>query len=183
MLNLNFNPFPTINTERLVLRQLTPDDTKAIFALRSDENVLKYTSITAPKTLDDAAAYIEKILNLQRSGEGIMWGIGLKNEGKLIGNICIWNIARENYRAEIGYSLLSAYHGKGFMQEAIKPIINYAFNTMYLHSIEAQLSPDNLASINVLERTGFVKEAHFKDNYFKDGAFSDTLIYSLLNKA
>ncbi len=183
MLNLNFDPFPTINTARLVLRRLRPGDAEAIFALRTDETVLKHTGITAPKNLEDASAYIEMILKLLSAGEGLMWGLALKNEDTLIGNICFWNIEPENYRAEIGYSMLSAYHGKGLMQEAMIPVINYGFSAMNLHSIEARPSPYNLSSVKILERNGFVKEAHFKEYYCKDGVFYDMAVYTILNKA
>ena len=66
------------------------------------------------------------------------------------------------------------------MQEAIKAVLHYGFETMKLHSVEANVNPANAASIRLLKRTGFVQEAHFKENYFSNGQFTDSLIYSLL---
>ena len=66
------------------------------------------------------------------------------------------------------------------MKEAINCIVEYGFTVLKLHSIEALLNPDNIASSSVLEKTGFVKEGHLKENFYFKGEFSDTLIYSRL---
>lgn len=115
------------------------------------------------------------------AGETIMWGITLKNNpGKLIGNICFWNIQKEHYRAEIGCTQHPSFWRQGFMKEAINKITGYGFTNMQLHSIEALLSADNTASAAVLEATGFVKEGYLEENFYFRGNFSDTIIYSRL---
>lgn len=91
-------------------------------------------------------------------------------------------IKPEHYRAEIGYMLLPEYHRKGIASEAVKEVVKYGFDVMKLHSIEAVLDPENHGSAKVLEKNGFVKEAHFKENGFFEGRFLDTVIYSILNK-
>jgi ribosomal-protein-alanine N-acetyltransferase len=67
------------------------------------------------------------------------------------------------------------------MQEALLKVINYGFKVINLHSIEANVNPGNAASIKLLEKNKFVREAYFKENYFYNGKFLDTVIYSLLN--
>ena len=89
-------------------------------------------------------------------------------------------LQKENFRAEIGYALLPDYYKKGIADEALKAVIDYGFNTMNLHSIEANLNPDNIASAELLEKNNFEKEAYFKENYYFEGKFIDSLIYSLL---
>jgi ribosomal-protein-alanine N-acetyltransferase len=69
------------------------------------------------------------------------------------------------------------------MTEAMDIVLDYGFNIMQLHSIEANVDPGNIASIKLLEKNGFVKEAHFKENLFFNGKFLDTVIYSLINPA
>ena len=64
----------------------------------------------------------------------------------------------------------------------MKEAVNYGFQVMKLHSIEAIIDPDNHASAKVLEKNGFIKEAHLKENEFFDGRFLDSVIYSILNK-
>lgn len=181
MLELNFTPFPELKTERLLLRKLTTDDADELFFLRSNEDVMRYLGREPAKSVAEAEDFINKINKGIDKNEAIIWGIALLNErAKIIGTICFWNIKVENYRAEIGYILHPAHWGKGIMKEAIDIVTGYGFNEMKLHSIEAQLSPENIASSSLLEKTGFVKEGHLKDNYYFNGVFSDTAIYSRL---
>lgn len=181
MLNINFNPFPVITTERLVLRQFTLADIPGILRLRSEDKVSKYITRPNLNNEEDTTAYINKMNTGIANNESVIWGITMKGVDKVMGSICLWHILKEDYRAEVGYEMHPDYWGKGIMQEASAAIINYGFSTMGLHSIEAIVNPDNAASIKLLERNRFVKEAHFKENYFYKGEFRDTAVYSLLN--
>ncbi len=180
MLTINFDPYPLMTTEHLSLRQIEQSDVNEIFFLRSDKKVMEFVDRPPCKSLEEASLFIEKINGLEKNNEAIQWAIILKDEIKLIGTICYWNINKENYRAEIGYVLNPGYHGKGIMQEAMIKVLDYGFRIMKLHSIEANVNPDNASSIKLLERNKFVKEAYFKENYFFDGKFLDSVIYSLL---
>ena len=180
MLNINFNPFPVINSKRLLLRQVDKSDVNEIFFLRSDERVMRYLDKAPAESLDDAYEFIKKISELENSADAVTWAITLTGNSKLIGTICLWNIQKEHYRAEIGYNLHPDYWGKGIMNEAVLEVINYGFNVMKLHSIEANVNPGNAASIKLLERNNFTREAYFKENYYYNGNFLDSAIYSLL---
>jgi ribosomal-protein-alanine N-acetyltransferase len=126
-------------------------------------------------------AFITKINRGINNNEWIYWAITLKDNSKLIGTICLWNIQPENYRAEIGYELMPGFWGKGIMNEAIPKIIDYAFNTMGLHSIEADIHPGNFQSAVHLGKNGFVKEGQFKESTYFNGKFIDRVVYSLLH--
>jgi|SRR3970282_784403 len=182
MLTINFTPFPNLETERLLLRRVNDNDANEIFALRSNPETMKYIPRPLVKSIDDALEHIAMIDAKIESNEGINWAITYKDNPKLIGIIGHYRIKPENYRAEIGYMLLPEYHGKGIVSEAVKEAINYGFNEMKLHSIEAIIDPENFGSERVLQKCGFVKEAHLKENAFYEGRFLDTVIYSILNK-
>ncbi len=154
-MNINFSPFPNINTDRLHLRRMTQEDANEIYFFRSDEEVTRYTAFTKANNVDDAKIFIEKIENAIDSNESIFWAISLKNETRLIGTICLWNINVEKQTSEIGYMLHPDYQGKGIMQEAIINVIDYGFNNMQCKIIEAGVDPENIASIKVLEKNGF----------------------------
>ncbi|MHB1392864.1 MAG: GNAT family N-acetyltransferase [Clostridia bacterium] len=94
----------------------------------------------------------------------MLWGITPKNENKLIGSICLWNISEELSKAEIGYELMTEYQGKGIMSEAIKAVIEYGFENMKLNLIEALPYSDNIRSIKLLERNSFIQGESFKEN-------------------
>ncbi len=178
MLTLNFDPYPLLATERLSLRLITLSDAPEIFALRTDDRVLKFIGKPKLKNLDEARELIESRNSGIAKNESILWGITLKNENKIIGTICLRNIAKEHSRAEIGYELLPGLHGKGLMQEAIAAVLDYGFNTIRLHTVAGNVAPENAASIKLLERNGFLKEAHFRENFrYPDGRFGDTAVY------
>lgn len=182
MLKANFSPFPEIQTKRLVLRRMNKEDAKEIFRLRSSDEVMKYIDRERTKSINEAEVFISRIDSALESNNGIMWGIALKEKpNTIIGNIGYWRLIKENYRAEIGYMLNPAFWKKGIMKEALVEVVTFGFNTMNLHSIEANINPGNTASAALLESTGFIKEAYFKEDYFFNGAFHDTIIYSRLN--
>jgi ribosomal-protein-alanine N-acetyltransferase len=182
MAELNLHPLPAITTTRLVLRPMRPDDAPEVFILRSDARILRYLTIAPAKTLDDALSFIEKITGYIQRNETAFYGITTKETDKLIGTCTIWNLQPQNRRAEVGYALHPDYWGKGLAPEALAALIDFGFNVMKLHSLEAHVAPENTASIRVLEKTGFVKEAHFRENHFHEGKFFDSAVYSLLNK-
>lgn len=182
MLTINFNPFPNLETERLLLRRVNNKDIKEIFALRSNPETMKYIPRPLIKTDEDALEHIAMIDSKIDTNEGINWAITLKGSPKLIGIIGHYNVKPEHYRAEIGYMLLPEYHGKGIVSEAVKEAVNYGFKIMKLHSIAAILDPANHASAKVLKKNGFVKEAYLKENTFFEGRFLDTIIYSIVNE-
>lgn len=182
MLTINFSPFPNLETERLLLRRVDANDINEIFALRSNPETMKYIPRPLVKTDEDALEHIAMIDSKIDSNEGINWAITLKDNPKLIGVIGHYRIKPENYRAELGYMLLPEYHGKGIVSEAVKEAVKYGFQVMKLNSLEAIIDPDNHASAKVLEKNGFVKEAHLKEYEFFEGRFLDTVIYSILNK-
>lgn len=183
MLNLDFTTFPVLYTERLILQEITEQHAEALFNMRSDKEVMKYVDRPIPDSIDDILELIQKMKTMKSKGEGISWGIFKRENPDLkIGNIGFFRIMAEHYRAEIGYMLITDEQQKGIMLEAIRKVIEFGFTNMNLHSIEANINPENIASKKLLEKAGFIKEAHFKENYFFNGKFFDSEIYSLLNK-
>ena len=183
MINTDFSIFPTIHTERLILKEMTVDDAQVLFEMRSHPELMKYIDRPKPNSIADIYELIEKMRQMKIKGEGISWGIYRKENPDLnIGNIGLFRIIAEHYRAEIGYMLQTNEHQKGIMLEAIQEVIKYGFEKMKLHSIEANINPENTASRKLLEKAGFVREAYFRENYFFNGRFLDSEIYSLINK-
>ena len=181
MLELKFDTFPILETEHLLLRQLTMDDVPVLFEMRTNPLMNRYTDRPKMKTLEEAAEKMKSIIALVENRDGIAWAVDLKESKKQIGEISFWRLIKEHYRAEIGYSLHPDYWQKGLATEAGKAIISYGFSTLNIHSIEANVNPNNIASIKLLEKLKFVREAYFRENYFYNGKFLDSAIYSLVN--
>jgi [ribosomal protein S5]-alanine N-acetyltransferase len=176
----SFLPFQNLESDRLLLRQITNDDANEIFALRSNVETMKYIPRPLVTTNEEALEHIKMIQDKLEKNEGINWAITLKGNPKLIGIIGHYRIRWEHFRSEIGYMLLGEYHGKGITTEAIQMLVDYGFNKMNMHSLEGIIDPANTASERVLEKNGFVKEAHLIENEFYDGKFLDSVIYSLV---
>lgn len=184
MLDINLHPFPVLNTERLQLRKIEASDAEAIYRLRSDERVMRYLDRPLAQSVKDAEDLVGRIEASLKNNEGITWAIAVKgNTTQLIGTIGFWRIDKENHRGEIGYLLNPGSQGKGLMSEAMKGVLAFGFNTLHLHSVEANVNPLNKDSIKLLEKNNFIREAWFRENYYYNGRFLDSLIYSLLAPA
>jgi ribosomal-protein-alanine N-acetyltransferase len=182
MIEINFHPFKNLETERLLLRRVSKDDLNEILELRGNPETMKFIPRPLVKTEEDALNHFKMIDEKIEKNEGINWAITVRGNPKLIGIIGHYRIQPENHRCEIGYMILPQYKGQGIVTEAIKAVLEYGFEDMNMHSIEAVIDPDNIASERVLQKNGFVKEAHILENEYYDGKFWDTVIYSILKR-
>ncbi|MBS1929907.1 MAG: GNAT family N-acetyltransferase [Bacteroidetes bacterium] len=180
MKSFKFLPFPELQTDRLLLRRLEIKDECEIFQLRSDKIVSKYLTRHLCKTMEEARAFIQKINVAIENNESVYWAICLKKDKKFIGTICLWNISWENERAEVGFELLPDFQKKGYMREALIKVLDFVFNTIHFHSIEGVVISGNQPSINILEKSHFIREGYFRENVFFNGTYLDTIVYSLM---
>ncbi len=174
--------FPTLTTERLVLREIRPDD--APFWLRhfSAPDVVELTTYDAPADLQAAEAEIERYCTrLRREGTGIRWGITLCGSDALVGTLGYYHwVADRDHRAQIGYDLLAEHRGQGIMTEAMRVVLAYGFKTMTLNRIEASVDSRNQPSMRLLERLGFHRDAYLHQSTWFHSKFIDDVIFSLL---
>jgi ribosomal-protein-alanine N-acetyltransferase len=155
---LDFSNFPELTTQRLILRNLASQDFELIHKLHSDPIVNSFVGRDNSSSLEKAKKYITKIDNLVTNNECIYWVITLKEDNNLIGSICLWNFDLENKIIEIGYEMLSEYQGKGYMTEALKEVIKYAFEKINSSVITAFPSSDNINSVSILKKLNFKYE-------------------------
>lgn len=155
MLNRSFTPFPILTTARLILRQLLITDEEKIFTLRSDSEVNKYLDRQLSNTIDDARNFINKVNENITKNESLYWAITLRDRNMLVGTICLFGFSDVECKCEIGYELLTNFQGQGIMREAAEPVIDYAFNTINVETIEASLHRDNLRSVKLLGQFSF----------------------------
>jgi ribosomal-protein-alanine N-acetyltransferase len=182
MLTLNFTPFPTIETDRLVLRNLTPDDVKDVFEIRSNPKTMQYIPRPVAQNLDDAKALIDIILGFTNSNERINWAITEKGNDKLLGIIGYVHINNDSNRAEVGYVINQDYQRKGYMLEALNAVLDYGFKVMKAHVIEAVIRTENTPSVKLVKKAGFIREAMFRD-YINFNGYHNAYVYTLPNPA
>ena len=173
---------PTIPTERLVLREVTPDDVPALFGVFGDPVVCRYRLRPAIPDLAAAAALQADIARRFAEREMFQWGIAERDTGTLVGTCTLHALSEEHRRAEVGYTLARAAWGRGYVAEALPALIGFAFETLELHRLEANVDPRNERSIRVLEREGFEREGHLRERYHVQGEVQDALLYGLLRR-
>ena len=182
MLSFNFTKFPVLETERLILREHSLTDAETLYAMRTNETVMKYIDRERPKNLMEIKTFITTFNEGFENGKNLAWVMALKERpNHMIGSIGYWQIDQANHRAEIGYMLHPDYWRKGIISEGLKTTIDFGFNEMNLHTIKANINVENEASRQILIKHGFVKEAHFKQDYYFREQFLDTEVYGLLN--
>jgi ribosomal-protein-alanine N-acetyltransferase len=182
LLKFNLNPFPTLYTDRLILRRITLEDAQDFFEIRSNKELMAALDKEPFKNMDELLSFLEQIESGINSNTSIAWAVCLKSDNKMIGHVGYHRIDFTNHRAEIGYALLSQFYNKGFGSEALKAVLDIAFNQFNFHTLEAYVNPINDPSIKLITKMGFVKEAHFRENYLFRNTFLDSAIYSLLKK-
>ena len=182
MLELNYKPFPILESERLRFRKLTDADVDEVIALRGSKQNMQFIPRPLITNTEEALAYIKMINDKIEENTDINWAVTEKGSDKCIGIMGFYRTQPEHYRTELGYMIVSEHNGKGYVTEAVKTLLNFAFNTLNFHSIEAVIDSRHVASERVLQKNGFEKEAHFKENFYYNNEFTDTVIYSLLKR-
>ncbi|MFN7313558.1 MAG: GNAT family N-acetyltransferase [Bacteroidota bacterium] len=177
-----FDAFPVLTTPRLHLRSIELKDADAIWQMRANNRVNEFIARPKMDNQDDAKKLVEKTLAAYKNKLAIGWAGELKNTSSIIGTCGFNNIDIPNLRAEIGGEMATEYWGKKLALEAVVAIIDFGFNNLKLHTIEAKVMPDNKSAIYVLEQLGFIKEAHFKDRIFFNSNFFDMAVYTLISK-
>ena len=157
MKTLNFTPFPTLKTKRLLLRRLQESDAETVYKLRTDQDVIKYIDRPLSRNDNTGLAFVERITSNVKDNSAIYWVITLKDNPKLIGTICLWNFSEDHTIAEIGYELLPEYQKQGIMNEAVNAVLDFGFNSLGFKDIEAFTHKDNLGSKNLLRKHGFIE--------------------------
>lgn len=172
----------TLITPRLILRPLTEADVPALFAIFSHPDVMRYWSYPALNDMAQAQEMLQRIQASYREGSALRLGIERRSDGVVLGTCALFSFHAASRRAEIGYALGRPYWGAGYMHEALTALAAYAFTTLDLHRLEADIDPRNTGSARTLERLGFQKEGHLRERWIVDGEISDTVWYGLLRR-
>jgi ribosomal-protein-alanine N-acetyltransferase len=171
---------PTLETERLILRRMTLDDARAVFAYASDPDVTRYVIWNMHRTIEDSKRFLRSLVEGYENAEAADWGIVCKENGKFIGGCGIVGWSPEHARAELGYVLSREYWGRDLMPEAVRAMIRFGFERMGLNRIEARCIAENAASARVMEKVGMSHEGTLRQREFIKGAYRDIKLYAIL---
>ena len=176
-----FRHMPEIRTERLILRPIRRSDAKAMYDYAHDADVARYVLWEPHRSILDTHEAIRDIKRQYRHGWPSSFAIALAENDQIIGTIGYMWLNSENSSAEIGYSLSKRYWNQGYMTEALKAVIDYSFQQLKLHRIEAQHDIRNPGSGRVMQKAGMVHEGVFHDRLYNKGCYCTVAVFAKIN--
>ena len=179
---IELEQLPTLEGDRVRLRALRDSDAEALFEIFSDEEVARFWSSppwTEPAQADELLESVRRGLDTKTLWQ---WGVCAAPEDKVVGTCTLWQIDAENQRAEIGFALSRAVWGRGLMIDALTLLLDFSFSDLGLRRMEADVDPENVASIGLLERLGFQREGYLRERWCVGGKVTDSVILGLLGR-
>lgn len=179
-MNRDFEPYPLLETQRLILNEITDRHVEDLSLVLSDPDVAKHDYFYPTKNLDEVMQFIERYGEERQDNAEITWGIFEKETKRLVGTCGLGDFLDQAKRAEVGYAIAKDYWGKGYATEAIGAVIDYGFKVIGLNRIEASVTPGNEPSVRVLEKNGFIKEGLVRQRDYLKGQLVDSIIMGIL---
>lgn len=176
----DWGSLPTIDARLVSLRWMVEADIDALYTIFSNEEVMRYWSSPPILDRDAAADILREVHDGFKKRAMLKWGVARRTDDAIIGTVTVYNISLDHRRAEMGYALGRANWGQGYMQEALQALLDFLFNVLDLHRMEADVDPRNAASIRTLERLGFQREGYLRERWQVNGEIQDALFYGLL---
>lgn len=166
-----FSNMPTLETERLILRPMQISDADDMFRYASRRDVTEFLLWSPHPTKSYTEDYLRCIRARYRIGEFYDWAVVEKDSGHMIGTCGFTRFDPPHNSAEIGYVLNPEYHGYGYATEAARRVIEYGFDELGLHRIEARFMKGNDASFHVMDKLGMTFEGYRRDGMLVKGKY------------
>jgi len=174
---------PSLETERFLLRPLTPDDAATVAQLAGSREIAHTTiSIPHPCSEEQARAWIAAHSGHSAAGNEMVFGVVLKEDAHLIGTVGLRDVNLEHSQAELGFWIGVPFWGRGYATEAARHVIRYAFEQMKLNRVYAHHMVRNPASGQVLEKLGMLREGLLRQRVRKWGVFEDVVLMAILHE-
>ena len=171
-----------LKTERLIIRPISENDIENVFELQSLEQTAKFNTSKVPTEIHETKISLEKWIaeNNKENIKHFTFAVELIDDNKFIGLIGL-NLGKEHYKnAEVWFQYDYRFWNKGYATESLRKIIDFGFDTLNLHRIEAGCAIDNIGSVSVLEKVGMLREAHTRKLLPLKSGWSDNFGYAIL---
>ncbi|WP_395153736.1 GNAT family N-acetyltransferase [Ilumatobacter sp.] len=172
--------FEPIRTERLLLRPVRRTDADALTERRNNPDVAKWQTWTLPYPAEQAQQSVDEMAAMPGPVHDEWWMLTIADlaDTEIYGDVPI-RLTWDGRSAKIGYSLTPTAWGKGYATEAVEAVCARLFDDGNVTRLSAMLHPDNTASAQVLERTGFVFEGHTLLSFWVGNDNSDDWLYGM----
>lgn len=172
--------FPVLETERLHLVEVKNEHAKGLFDNFSNPSVIQYYGMEQVTELAVADKMVEQFRNSFLASRSIRWAMIRKEDNRFMGTIGLNNLSKGMKRAEVGFEIHPDFWRTGMTSEALKAVLQYSFMELNLHRMGAVTFLDNVASIKLLEKNGFVQEGILRSYLYQNGQSHDARIFSVL---
>jgi ribosomal-protein-alanine N-acetyltransferase len=180
-LDEQFTVFPTMETKRLLLRPMEAEDAAAHFSFFPDPVLQQgIRGGFIPQSVEQTRVIIENFFQAFARRSSITWGIALKENNQIIGGIDLTNFVNQRM-ADLGFYLTRRCWNQGFITEAVSQIVRFSFERAELNRLQATAAVENIASIRVLQKTGFTQEGLLRE-YAMGSEFGDVYMFSILRR-
>lgn len=174
--------FECIETKRLILKGISPAYMTFIFEHHSREGIMDLLGHRSEEEYNKEE-FKQKNGYSTYNRSFMLFLLQDKTSGKIIGRCGIHNWNTDHNRAEVGYHMTDeSYKQQGLMTEAFGAVIDYGFNVLKLHRMEALVGSQNVPSLRLMEKYGFIKEGVLREHWYSAGKYEDSLMFSKLQK-
>ncbi|SED78064.1 GNAT family N-acetyltransferase [Ruania alba] len=171
--------FP-VCTDRLRLRRHIPGDCTWLHSVYSRPDVARYL-LDEPWTIEDAERHAaERAEKTDLDGDSGALALIIERDDEPIGDVTLWFTDRKRRVAEIGWVLDPGFGGHGYAAEAVRAVLDLAFDHYRAHRVAAQMDGRNAGSAKLAASVGMRQEAHLRQDWWSKGEWTDTLIYAIL---
>ncbi|MBO5670996.1 MAG: GNAT family N-acetyltransferase [Clostridia bacterium] len=177
-----FSRIPILETERLTLRRMRPDDAADMFEYARRADVTEYLTWNPHPDEARTREYLKMVQKQYEDGEFYDWAVVHRATGKMIGTCGFTSFDDDNNAAEIGYVLNPAFHGQGLAAEAAWEVLNFGFLRLNLHRITARYMEGNAPSRRVMEKVGMSFEGTFRSAVYIKGAYRTVSACAILRE-
>lgn len=178
----SFRDIPTLETDRLILRKILPEDEADMYEYSRNPETSKYLLWEPHSSREYTRAHIRYLQKEYQEASFFDWALILKENGKMIGTCGFTEIYEKKKTAEVGYVIAPDFHRMGYAPEALARIMEYGFSVLKLKALSGRFMEDNLASQKVLMRLGFRENTRKKEFFYKRGKRQRILTYSIASE-
>lgn len=172
-----------IETERLVMRRFNIDDVDSMFNnWASDNDICKYMRWTRHENKEETKKIISGWVDFYSKKSFYQWAITLKGNDEPIGAIGLFVVNELDLCGDVGYCISKKYWGQNIATEALKGVLQFAFETIGFNRIETYHSINNPSSGRVMQKSGMTFEGLARQKYKSIYGFEDSNMYSILKE-
>ena len=170
---------PILETGRMRLTPLVADDTRYIFPLMADAEVMAFWDVGEIDDPDVIGNIVAGQVEEMGGGGAVYWTMRSLGDGQFIGTCDLSEIDRRHRRAEVGFMLGREAWGQGYASEAMQAVLSYAA-TQGLRRLLARTHLGNRRSESLLAKLGFEEEGMLRGHILRDGERRDCRLFGLL---